>query len=105
MCQCHPYQGKRRKSRKPHSTANNGRRRIVRILLARDGDRCFWCNVRFRGDVLPTIEHLLPRSEGGGNGLDNLALACHWCNQKRGVMPVAEFREWLETVSPHRLMP
>jgi hypothetical protein len=30
-----------------------------------------------------TIEHLIPRSIGGSDGLDNLALACRRCNERR----------------------
>ena len=30
--------------------------------------------------LLATVEHLLPKSEGGGNGWDNIALACIRCN-------------------------
>jgi hypothetical protein len=27
------------------------------------------------------VEHILPTSQGGTSDLDNLALACRWCNQ------------------------
>lgn len=36
-----------------------------------------WQYVRF------TIDHILPRSDGGLNELDNLALACFNCNRKK----------------------
>jgi 5-methylcytosine-specific restriction endonuclease McrA len=101
MCQCHPFQQKRRKS-KPASNA--GRLRIVRRLMERDGRHCYWCRVEFRGDELPTIEHVVPKSYGGSNHLHNLVLACDWCNQKRGVMTPREFRVWLRRnwVPPER---
>ncbi|MGH8291290.1 MAG: HNH endonuclease [Steroidobacteraceae bacterium] len=30
------------------------------------------------------IEHVVPRQHGGGDGLDNLALACPDCNLRKG---------------------
>lgn len=102
MCQCHPRQNTSRKS-KPKS--GEGRRRIVKALLARDGRHCYWCHVQFKGLYDPTVEHLIPRARGGGNNMENLVLACDWCNQKRGIMTIREFRAWLAKnwVSPeHR---
>jgi 5-methylcytosine-specific restriction endonuclease McrA len=32
-----------------------------------------------------TLEHLVPRCEGGSNEIDNLAAACHACNNARGA--------------------
>jgi 5-methylcytosine-specific restriction endonuclease McrA len=32
-----------------------------------------------------TLEHILPRSHGGTNDLENLALACKRCNSQKGV--------------------
>ncbi|WP_420873464.1 HNH endonuclease [Novosphingobium resinovorum] len=33
--------------------------------------------------LIPTIEHITPRSEGGSDDLDNLVLAHRICNQRR----------------------
>lgn len=30
-----------------------------------------------------TIEHIIPKSLGGSDGIDNLALACRRCNERR----------------------
>ena len=35
-------------------------------------------------DVCIEVEHIVPVASGGG-GLDNLALACGWCNKSKGV--------------------
>lgn len=32
-----------------------------------------------------TIEHIIPQCHGGTNDLDNLALACKSCNNKKGI--------------------
>jgi hypothetical protein len=57
--------------------------------------RCCWCgcNVTELRDKKnsATIEHVLPRSFGGADHPDNYAIACHDCNQKRGVTEVDIF--------------
>lgn len=57
-------------------------------LLARDGDECWFCGSAMRDDC--TIEHLVPKSKGGGNRLDNYALAHAACNQKAADMPLVK---------------
>lgn len=45
-----------------------------RLLVDLDGEPL--------GDV--TVEHILPRRHGGGDDLENLALACGRCNHQKG---------------------
>ena len=62
-----------------------------RAILARDGYTCVYCGVRagershsqavVRADF--TLDHLIPRSRGGGNGWGNTACACRWCNHRK----------------------
>lgn len=35
-------------------------------------------------DAMPTLDHIIPRSKGGGNRVTNLRLTHHKCNNKRG---------------------
>lgn len=42
-----------------------------------------------------TADHVIPRSLGGSNTLDNLRPACASCNSGRGNRSVAEYREYL----------
>ena len=57
-------------------------------LARRDGSLCCWCRGQLEilgHEGLPaSIEHLVPRSRGGGNEAENLALACVPCNSARG---------------------
>ncbi|MFG6080439.1 HNH endonuclease [Paracoccus litorisediminis] len=62
-------------------------------LWQEQGGRCLWCaglTWRVRKDPKgsperrATIEHLLPRSQGGSNRDENLRLACAECNSSRG---------------------
>jgi 5-methylcytosine-specific restriction endonuclease McrA len=50
--------------------------------------KCCWCG-RDCTDELDrrhsmTIEHIVPKSRGGKDTWENLAMACNRCNQKRG---------------------
>ena len=58
-----------------------------RALLARDGDRCCYCSEQFGPDLPPTLEHVIPRSQGGTWATKNLRLACGPCNNTRGDGP------------------
>jgi len=54
-----------------------------RAVLVRDDYRCQYC-----GGGADSIDHVLPRSRGGGDGWDNLAAACRSCNStKRNRTP------------------
>lgn len=56
-------------------------------LRALHGDKCWRCNRQMRFDGPPncgkaaTVEHLLPKSKGGTDELDNLRLCHVGCNR------------------------
>jgi len=62
-------------------------------LLELYGDRCIFCNIIMISDTgfqtkltsedNLTIEHILPRSKGGPNHLDNKCLSCASCNSRK----------------------
>lgn len=62
-------------------------------LLARDGPTCHYCEVVLegRGSREMTIDHVVPRSKGGNDSLDNLVLACASCNTRKGSLSYEEF--------------
>ncbi|MEE7442657.1 HNH endonuclease [Methylobacterium oryzae] len=48
------------------------------------------------GQVSPneaTIDHVIPKSQGGNSYPANLVLCCHTCNQEKGNKPYDEFVE------------
>lgn len=57
--------------------------------------RCCWCQCETVVEPgfcnSATIEHVTPRSEGGTNDWENLAMSCHRCNHRRGTKGVHEF--------------
>ncbi|MFP4502932.1 MAG: HNH endonuclease [Candidatus Hydrogenedentota bacterium] len=69
------------------STFNGFVRREVpftrRNIFTRDDHRCQYCGKRFPKQEL-TIDHVTPRSRGGGDTWENLVLACVRCNVRKG---------------------
>lgn len=63
-------------------------RRVVwskRNVLARDKHTCQYC-----GDKADTIDHVHPRSKGGGNTWENTVAACKPCNTKKDSLTLKE---------------
>jgi len=44
---------------------------------------CYWCQKHFPFEQL-NLDHLIPKSKGGSNNLENLRLTCYRCNNSRG---------------------
>lgn len=67
-------------------------------IYERDGWECAYCGRgpcdkrnRQQAAVILTLDHLIPRSEGGANSADNLVTACLRCNSSRGDRDWREF--------------
>ncbi|MFO0837798.1 MAG: HNH endonuclease [Phycisphaerae bacterium] len=54
-----------------------------RNLFARDQNRCQYCGKRYSSSEL-SIDHVLPRSQGGVTSWDNVVCACVRCNVRKG---------------------
>ena len=74
-----------------------------RNIYARDGSRCQYCGKHFPTREL-TLDHILPRVQGGENSWTNLVCACVRCNaRKGGRTPVEAGMRLLRTpVKPKR---
>jgi 5-methylcytosine-specific restriction endonuclease McrA len=51
-------------------------------ILIRDDNTCQYCAKRCTGKEA-TLDHVLPRSRGGGSSWTNIVLACRKCNGKK----------------------
>lgn len=63
------------------------RRRVIRFsrdnVLLRDRYECQYCRCRVRrADA--QYDHVVPRAQGGQTRWDNIVIACHPCNQRKG---------------------
>jgi 5-methylcytosine-specific restriction endonuclease McrA len=61
---------------------------VREYLLEKFNRACIYCG---QINVPLEIEHIVPKSGGGSNRIDNLGIACHECNQKKGNMTAEEF--------------
>lgn len=52
-------------------------------LLARDNFSCQYCSTELDLSNC-TVDHVLPRSQGGTTCWQNVVAACHQCNRKKG---------------------
>jgi 5-methylcytosine-specific restriction endonuclease McrA len=64
------------------SMPSKDKRRRKRRLFRTDGPCCQICGECFAFHVL-TLDHIIPRSQGGPHALWNLRLACYDCNYGR----------------------
>ena len=79
---------------------HKGHGRKGRELRRRIGEsqnwRCCHCGERFVDEpghrLSMTLDHVVPRSRGGGSGWRNLVAACLGCNGARGDAPAVAFR-------------
>ncbi len=59
------------------------RRNIIARLIRRDGPNCWYCQRAFTDELLPTLDHIIPRSKNGSNTMANYRAACNPCNVYR----------------------
>lgn len=68
-----------------------------RSLWEKD-NRCSYCKRALKFEEA-TLDHRIPRSKGGDNTWENVALACWPCNNKKGVKSEKEFLALLSPLS------
>ena len=54
-----------------------------RNIFARDNNRCQYCGEKFPTSEL-SLDHIIPRSQGGGESWENLVCCCVKCNTRKG---------------------
>ena len=76
------------------------RRERKRRLWEKTDFRCWYC-----GEVCPedqmTLDHFVPRCEGGSDEDSNLVPSCRSCNGAKGPLTVEQFRD--KRTHQHRL--
>ncbi len=61
---------------------------IREYLLEKWGRRCAYCDAH---NIPLQIDHIVPKSHGGSNRIDNLTLACSSCNLKKSNLSIEIF--------------
>ncbi len=72
---------------------------LFAAIHVRDGGACVYCGIAVvrrgpglhRAPHLATLDHVIPRSQGGPTRAENLVLACAACNNARGVEDAESF--------------
>jgi 5-methylcytosine-specific restriction endonuclease McrA len=89
--------------RQNHSVSRKG-------ILLRDGFTCQYCRTKLVPAEL-TLDHVLPRSRGGGSVWENLVASCYPCNNRKGDrtpqeagMPLVRPPRQLGIHAKHRLL-
>ncbi len=54
-----------------------------RNLFARERNQCMYCGSHFASADL-TVDHVIPRAQGGADTWENLVAACRGCNARKG---------------------
>lgn len=65
---------------------NRPQRPSHKTIIAKYGGECCYCT-DMRGD---TVDHVHPRSQGGGNTWANMVAACRSCNNRKGDRLLAD---------------
>jgi len=76
---------------------------LLDYLYEMFGGKCQYCGVLVEREEYTTqgtsdrrvqanVDHIVPKSSGGGNGPSNVVLACQSCNSTKGPKSLEEFR-------------
>ena len=61
---------------------------VRNYLLEKFNYKCVYCGKK---DIPLEVEHIIPKSRGGSNRVDNLTISCVDCNQKKDTQTAEEF--------------
>lgn len=61
---------------------------VREYLFEKFNRTCVYCGIK---DIPLEIEHVIPRSRGGSDRVDNLAIACHHCNNDKNTATAEEY--------------
>ena len=88
----------KKRERQPLHGGNERRKQIIEIVrsdieaMKAEGGwyvPCIHCGRRLfvgdDGETSATIEHIIPRCQGGSNALENVAIACETCNNEKAL--------------------
>lgn len=70
-------------------------------VLFKHGGKCAYCGM---ANLDLTIDHIIPRSQGGNNDISNLQPSCRSCNSSKGTRSLDDFilhQNYLEIANKH----
>ncbi|MFT8246852.1 HNH endonuclease [Roseomonas sp. BN140053] len=79
-------------------------RRLIRALVSSEQNHRCYCGIRTNEATTSvggaTLEHVMPRAEGGADTYGNLVMACLGCNEGRGSRPLGPALSWRQKPGP-----
>lgn len=74
---------------------DHSKRKIaIKILKTKFGNICWYCGICL-DDREFHVDHIHPKSKGGGDDILNLALACAMCNRAKHNKDLRTFISWI----------
>lgn len=65
------------------------------LVYSKTNSRCAYCGKQLPKDSIDaTIDHVIPKTKGGRNNIENLLPCCRSCNTSKGVKTLEEYRFW-----------
>lgn len=71
---------------------SSNRANKVKKLIQRDGSKCHYCKCVLNNNNI-TVDHVIPKSKGGSDRIENLVLSCEFCNYQRSDIDYKEFKD------------
>lgn len=60
-------------------------------VFVRDRGACVYCGATYQAGATLTVDHVVSRRRGGGDGFDNLVTACVACNRDKAHFSLRAF--------------
>jgi 5-methylcytosine-specific restriction endonuclease McrA len=81
----------------------NKRHQFLDVVLAKTQGCCFYCGdkIAFR-DMTASVDHIVPKDDGGTDDIENLIAACKPCNGAKGNRSLEQFRSSLQKMAGNR---
>lgn len=73
------------------------KKEIDGLIKSALGKKCPYCKEELKADVI-SLDHIIPRSVGGEDSIENLEIICDRCNRMKGELKKKEYEKLLEQI-------
>ena len=73
------------------------KRNKKRVIIGLYGNNCAYCGLPL-DSLTMHIDHIIPKSQGGTDEIDNLTPCCPMCNLAKGTMSADMYLDWLSYI-------